>query len=324
MDQVTWLELLGRHNDVVRRERIAAPSVTIGRAYDNDIVLDDPHVAAHHLRVARGEDGRWVAEDLGSLNGLQVDGEHTRRAQSVLTPASVLRIGQTTLRLRRAGDDVAAEMPLVHAVPRWPLALAFIAGVLGLELLGVWLTETGEAKVIRYLTPLLTVAVVIAAWTTLWALLSRLFSAHARLGQHLLIAGAGLFAFSLYQQLCELGAFALSWPALSRSVYVIGWLIFAAICFAHLRVLGRTRLLLQAGAVIAIAALGVTMQTLKQSEWRSNYGVALTLQRLQPPSLRIAGAESEAAFFTGNDALRVKLDKARSDEPGAGDDDNND
>ncbi|MEP6679602.1 MAG: FHA domain-containing protein, partial [Betaproteobacteria bacterium] len=25
--------------------------MTIGRAYDNDVVLDDPYVAAHHVRI---------------------------------------------------------------------------------------------------------------------------------------------------------------------------------------------------------------------------------------------------------------------------------
>lgn len=316
-NSIVWLEVLGRHRELVARQRVTTNAITLGRAYDNDVVLDDPHVAAHHLRLARAEDGTWVAEDLGSVNGLFVDG--TRRDRVVLESGATLQIGNTGLRLRSSAQPVPAELPLTRNVPHWPLALLCIAGVLALELIGVWLSETGEPKLIRYLTPLLTVAAVIAVWTTLWSVVSRVFNGHARFGLHLLIISAGLLLFSLYEQVTELGAFALSWSALSRFAYVAAWLIFAAVCFAHLRVLGQAKLPLKAVAVLALAALGITMQSLKLSEWRSNYGQAATLQRLEPPSIRIATAQTETAFFTNSEALKARLDKARSEEPADGD-----
>src|SRR5690606_23682810 len=65
-----WIEVLNREGDVVARERIPADEARIGRAFDNDVVLSDPHVAPHHLRVSRAGDGTLVAEDLGTINGL--------------------------------------------------------------------------------------------------------------------------------------------------------------------------------------------------------------------------------------------------------------
>ena len=97
MDEVTWIEVLSRHREVVTRHRVTSNAITIGRAYDNDIVLDDPHVAAHHLRLARGNDGAWVAEDLGSVNGVYVDGERARRERVVLDATTTLHIGHTSL-----------------------------------------------------------------------------------------------------------------------------------------------------------------------------------------------------------------------------------
>jgi len=315
-----WLEILGRHRDVVSRTRLASDAVTLGRAYDNDIVLDDPHVAAHHLRIARGDDGAWVAEDLGSVNGLVVEGERARRERIVLGDATTVLAGHTGLRLRHAGEAVPAELPLVRSAPRWPLAIVCIVLLFALEWLGLWLGETGEPKLIRYLTPLATIAIAIAVWTTLWSVVSRVFSGHARFGLHLLIVAAGLLAFSLYDQFSDLGAFALSWTRLSNTVYVAAWLAFAAVCFAHLRAIANTKLPLKAAAVIALAALGITMQSLKLSDWRANSGQAATLQKLEPPSIRIVSAQAESAFFATNDALKAALDKARSEEP-AGDGD---
>lgn len=319
MDEVTWIEVLSRHHEVVARQRLVTNAVTIGRAYDNDIVLDDPHVAAHHLRLVHGDNDTWVAEDLGSVNGLYVDGERARREPVVLDAGTTLHIGTTGLRVRTSTYTVAEELPLLRGMPRWPAALACLALVFALALLELWLGETTAPKLIRYLSPLLALAVMVAVWTSAWSVLSRIFSGHARFGLHLLIAGAGLLVYTLYAQFSELGAFALSWTALARFVYIGVWLIFSAVCFAHLRALGTTRLRVKAAAVLALAVLGITMQSLKLSEWRSNSGQPVTLQRLQPPSLRIVTAHSKTAFFTNASDLKVALDNARSEAPAGSD-----
>lgn len=319
MDEVTWIEVLSRHHEVVARQRLLTNAVTIGRAYDNDIVVDDPHVAAHHLRLVHGDNEAWVAEDLGSVNGLYVDGERARREHVVLEADTTLHIGTTGLRVRTSTQTVAEELPLIRGMPRWPAALACLAVVFAFALLELWLGETTAPKLIRYLSPLLALAVMVMVWTSAWSVLSRIFSGHARFGLHLLIASAGLLLYTLYAQFSELGAFALSWTALARFVYIAVWLIFSAVCFAHLRALGTTRLRVKAAAVLALAVLGITMQSLKLSEWRSNSGQPVTLQRLQPPSLRMVTAHSETAFFTNASDLKVALDNARSEAPAGSD-----
>lgn len=316
--ETIWIEVLGRHREVALRQRVTAAAITLGRAYDNDLVLDDPHVAAHHLRISRADDGRWIAEDLGSRNGLYADGETKRRERIALDGAGALRIGHTILRLRSSGEAVPPELPLHGRRSPWPFALAAIVLVFALELFGLWLNETGEPKLIRYLTPVLTVVAIVAVWTTLWSVLSRVFSGHARFGLHLAILGIGLLAYSLYDQLGEFGAFALSWTALTTYQYVVGWSILAAICFFHLRAVSPTRLPIKAVALVALAALGITMQSLKLSDWRSNYGQAVTLQRLEPPSMRLVGTQSPQAFFAQAAALQATLDQARRKEPGGG------
>src|SRR5207248_6489631 len=45
--------------------------VRIGRAPDNDIVIDDPTVSGAHAEL-RDEAGHWVVTDLGSTNGTYV------------------------------------------------------------------------------------------------------------------------------------------------------------------------------------------------------------------------------------------------------------
>ena len=92
MGEMISVEVLSRHRDVVARYRSDASATTVGRAYDNDIVVDDPAVAAHHLRIFRDEGGSLIAEDLGSANGL-FEGDSDKRSARLPLPGIFAGIG---------------------------------------------------------------------------------------------------------------------------------------------------------------------------------------------------------------------------------------
>src|SRR5205085_10961723 len=78
--------------------------VTIGRAPDNDIVIDDPTVSSAHAEL-QDEGGHWVVSDLGSTNGTYVNysgADADRRvAVNALKDGSTVRFGEVSLRLER-------------------------------------------------------------------------------------------------------------------------------------------------------------------------------------------------------------------------------
>ncbi len=67
---------------------------TIGRAPDNDVVLEHPTVSNHHARLSWGGTALLV-EDLSSANGTFVDGERIKTART--RPGVELRIGEIAL-----------------------------------------------------------------------------------------------------------------------------------------------------------------------------------------------------------------------------------
>ncbi len=82
----------------VRAFELHEPGMTIGRAADNDISLDDPVVSGNHAIVRVKADhyleGHQVAllEDLDSTNGTQVNGRTVRR--HMLQQGDRIRIGR--------------------------------------------------------------------------------------------------------------------------------------------------------------------------------------------------------------------------------------
>jgi hypothetical protein len=73
--------------------------ITLGRANDATLVLNDDYASTHHARIFP-QDGQWIVEDLGSTNGTYLDRQKVIRPTPV--PVGVpVRIGKTVLELRR-------------------------------------------------------------------------------------------------------------------------------------------------------------------------------------------------------------------------------
>ncbi|MCH0563849.1 FHA domain-containing protein, partial [Streptomyces sp. MUM 2J] len=73
--------------------------VRVGRSADADVPLDDPDVSRLHCAVTLGADGRVTVADLGSTNGTLLDGAPVEDRPVRFAPGSLLRIGESALRL---------------------------------------------------------------------------------------------------------------------------------------------------------------------------------------------------------------------------------
>ncbi|MFE9120590.1 FHA domain-containing protein [Streptomyces sp. NPDC007172] len=75
-------------------------TVTLGRAHDSTIVLDDDYASSRHARIYPDRDGNWIVEDLGSTNGTYLD--RTRLTTPTPIPLGApIRIGKTVIELRK-------------------------------------------------------------------------------------------------------------------------------------------------------------------------------------------------------------------------------
>jgi pSer/pThr/pTyr-binding forkhead associated (FHA) protein len=77
---------------------LAGQPITIGRAEDSTLVLEDDYVSTRHARISQ-RGGVWYVDDLGSTNGTFLG--PTRVTSPVPAPAGTpIRIGTTIFELR--------------------------------------------------------------------------------------------------------------------------------------------------------------------------------------------------------------------------------
>ncbi|MFH8573817.1 FHA domain-containing protein [Streptomyces sp. NPDC017993] len=88
--------------------------IRIGRSADADVPLDDPDVSRLHCAVTVEPDGSVYVADLRSTNGTAVDGADLDEQPAPLRPGTLLRIGESALRLQAspgAPDPALAATP---------------------------------------------------------------------------------------------------------------------------------------------------------------------------------------------------------------------
>ena len=124
---------------------IVAEEMVIGRAAENELVLEDGSLSRRHCRIRRTGPDRLELEDLNSSNGTYLNGQRVTR--SMATIGDLVRFGE--LQFRVDGDyNAGFEEPPPEAPARTkPVALYAAIGVVSLGLIvgvGVLLTRSSK------------------------------------------------------------------------------------------------------------------------------------------------------------------------------------
>lgn len=109
------IELVNRSHRVIERHRLAGEEITIGRAYDNDLILSDPHISPYHALLRRNDDDTWLLLDRESLNGIYSKWHRRAEGQLALKSGDEFILGKVRLRLCSPDQPVAATQSLSAA-----------------------------------------------------------------------------------------------------------------------------------------------------------------------------------------------------------------
>ena len=77
---------------------LSGRQLTIGRAGDSDLIVDDEYTSTHHAKLVF-INGEWLVQDLDSTNGTLLDGKKITTT-TVVPLNTQVRVGQTSFELR--------------------------------------------------------------------------------------------------------------------------------------------------------------------------------------------------------------------------------
>lgn len=319
MDAVAFVELLDRRGRVRLRQPVAALPATIGRGYDNAVILDDRWASPLHARLLRDEAGRLVLEDAGSENGTFRAGRRGRVSRVEIAPGVLLRLGHTWIRV----VDPAFPLP-----PTWkegarapgfggwiesrPVALTLTAAA-GLTLgWQTWLTHTDAGGGAYIAGAGLAALGFVAVWAGLWALAGRSTAPNGRFLGHLAVASAGIVAAAALTAGREYLEFL--WPAAAlpdAASWVGLGLVGTAVLAGHLGLntsMPRRRLL-AVGASVAFAIVAVlALSTPDDTAGDPGFSAVL-----KPLKSSVIPAEPADRFFSAVGELKAQVDSLAAD-----------
>ncbi|ASP48047.1 FHA domain-containing protein [Cognaticolwellia beringensis] len=171
-------KLLGRH-------KFTTNNISIGRGYDNDIIISDPHVCADHLQLHfNGE--HWLVNDQGSINGSYLEGSKENAIEHQVRSGDIVTIGKSQVRFvfpNHPVEESIAISPFESLInlARHPAVLALSMTLFAL--IGGWiinLNNANEVTLTQMLVPTIGLTLGFVLWPAGIALVSHLTKHDAR------------------------------------------------------------------------------------------------------------------------------------------------
>lgn len=315
------LEVLDRDGFVRQSVKVMAWPLRVGRALDNDLVLDDPHTAPHHLAIGRDAHGQLVVMAGESVNGVQIEGRRLAAGHEAPLPSgpqdgpAQLWLGRTHLRLRLASQVLAPEQVLVGSreLTHGALSLAVLAlltaAVLGFN---TWLESEPDLLTKSLASFAISALGIGLAWSGLWTLLSKVFTRQGHFGWHLRVMLIAVLAWQALMAGTALLAFAFSLPWLTDFNFVPAYAILGAMLYFHLQAVEPQHPRRTLGFALGSATIGVLLNVWFNLQATDRAGSELYMNHLFPPALRVAKPVEVPQFMQGVADLQSRLDaKAR-------------
>ncbi len=333
------IELLGWGGKRQRYFTVEGPAVTIGRSYQNDVVLGDGHISPEHLRLdaidpSNGVEGGWQLTDLDSLNGVEIlknshsTSSHFTRADphesnslTLLGEGAELKIGRTRLRILSDSHPVDPAKELHHLeqdvgkLNRLSIWLPLFLLSLTLDIGALYASSYIEWQWKNVLSTILGTQAGLLMLALFWGGLGRFLRSESHfLSHYCLILLAGL-AYSLSDWLIGVLGYNLGTQTVALVLKPLIALSFAGLLLSAnfalaTNMLPRQRWVSALGFVMLIIVVSITAQV---SQWGEFSPYPDYFSGLEVPVLQFADAESAEQFVVGLDPIFAAADRMALD-----------
>jgi len=311
LEPLAFVEVLGRHGEVLARHPVWRWPSRVGRGYEMDIILDDPFVAPGHLEIREAPNGKYAVADLESVNGMMVLPSREKKSSAELGAEDVLRIGHTQLRIRPRSFRVAAERPIrrARADRRALMFLALIAALVATFAWSAYVTASHrDENLIVAITVLLLLAGA-SVWIGIWSLVSRTVGGRANFAAHGIVACAGLLALEFWNTVAQYLAFGFDARWLESLGIAVAAALVAYMFYRHLRLASRAPRRMHAAVAVSVSTIafggGVVLTNLTAA---TDPAIQSHSESLKAPFFVMVSGVTPASFLSGADALKREVD----------------
>ena len=316
------IEIIGRAGQVLYRHAWDGRPLSIGRAYDNDLIVADPYVCPHHLQLGF-EEGQAQLVDLESVNGSYLDNGKARLGRCTLQDGATIHFGHSVLRYHAGNSpvapalrDAARSRSTAWLTHRWVFPLALLLALASM-LTDEWWDESTSDGLLALAQGLVYPFLLLLVWAGCWSLLNRVTAQRANFLVHLSITLLGIVADFLVVEALRVVSFGF---AATEQLWWLTWLAHAAVLSGV--ILGHLRFALHGAvhrqawsaglATVLLFAAPLTGDILDRTSFR-------TLPPLYPvpfpPQFQWVEGKSANEFLSAAEPARAAVDQAaRSDQ----------
>ena len=207
------VELVNRSQKMIERHKFDATRISIGRAFDNDLIISEPHVCPHHAVLQKNDDGNWYLEDLGSRNGTYKHPGRRISGQILLQPGDEFIVGKMRIRIFNPDFAVKPAIPLsaVESIFEFlsqPFcALLVIVTVFGMTVANQYLHSFNKINASEVAINLLAFFMSILVWASLWTFFGRLLRHETRFITQFIVTACVFILFTINEYIGSMVAF---------------------------------------------------------------------------------------------------------------------
>lgn len=323
MEEVIVLEVLERSGKVRERMRLGDFPVTIGRAYDNDIILDDEYVSPRHLSIERDEQGALRAIDLNSENGLYEIPSLKRVDALPIAADNQLLVGSTHIRIRRSDFAVpptalanrrrrSAQNMLASGWLFVPVLLAAAAVLLMEKYFQTFQKIKYQGLILEPVAPLLALLI----WAGAWAFIGRILGHRAAFYAHANMVLMAMLLLYGVDFCTDYYSFAFSAMASAKLIEAMAvTLVGGVLLYGHLQLATqqrRKKVALTSGLVVGgLFCIILFSNHVSDAQFSTSLSYPTVLK---PPSGIARKPLSPEAFFSRAQKMKQQLDKARLED----------
>lgn len=289
MAPLGYIEVLDSKGNVVERTPIDSFPIHVGRAYSNEVVIDDPYVCPVHVAIGLDDRGSLIARDLNSVNGLRLgSGRKKRLPMLALSSGSQFQIGHTMLRYRSLDHPLAPTL-LDRENGDSFFGSPHVAAFTGLLVFALLCLEGFLGSVERVTIagivsePLVTFATLFL-WAGLWTLAGRVILSRFYFFEHVTIASLAIVGFFAVSAVAEWLEFLFPFiPALWLAGIFGAGVILAALVFGHLRFASMMRPRSRMAAAFSLSAALIGISFISDYANRSKFSNVMEFSGIVKP-----------------------------------------